>query len=149
MIADHATALSIWAKRMGYGGLIPFVTLALAVFVADPARHALLGLALLAYGATIASFLGAIHWGLAMAKASEPSLFSLGWGVTPSLVAWGALMAGPRVGLLLIAGLLWACFAIDRVLYSRYEAQEWLPMRLVLTFVASACCIAGALGVSR
>mgnify|MGYP002144110090 CR=1 FL=1 len=47
-------------------------------------------------------------------------------------------------GLALIAALLWACLAADRVLYPRHQLQAWLPMRLQLTLVASVCCLAGA-----
>ncbi len=140
---------SAWAKRMGYGGLIPFVALALAVWMSDPAYRATIGLALLGYGVTITSFLGAIHWGLVMRDVSMQSLPFLGWGVAPSLVAWIALLAGPVPGLFIIAGLLWACFAVDRQVYPRFQAQGWLPMRLALTLVASASCIGGAWGMLR
>jgi hypothetical protein len=132
---------------MGYGGLIPFVSLALAVWIADPAYRAFIGFALLGYGAVIASFLGAIHWGLVMCDAAYQSLALLGWGVAPSLLAWIALMTSPIPGLFVIAGLLWACFAVDRVVYPRFQAQAWLPMRLTLTWVASASCIVGAMGI--
>ncbi len=54
---------SPWAQRLGYGGLVPFVGLAAAVWLAPPGDWPLASMALLAYGATIASFLGAIHWG--------------------------------------------------------------------------------------
>ena len=140
---------SLWAKRMGFGGLIPFVMLALAVWLADPAYRAFAGLALLGYGAVIASFLGAIHWGLVMRNTSINSTAVLAWGVSPSLVAWVALMLGAVPGLWVVAGLLWACYAADRVLYPRFKVQGWLPMRLTLTVVASASCLLGALGLMR
>ena len=66
------------------------------------------------------------------------------WGVVPSLLGWLALLLGHAPGLLLIAALLWACLAVDRVLYPRFQLQAWLPMRLRLTLVASICCLAGA-----
>ena len=59
-------------------------------------------------------------------------------------LGWVALLLGGAPGLLLIAALLWACFAVDRVLYPRYQLHAWLPMRLRLTLVASASCLAGA-----
>jgi hypothetical protein len=134
---------------MGYGGLIPFVALALAVCLAGPATRTLCGGALLAYAACIASFLGAIHWGLVMRDASGQSVAALGWGVLPSLLAWLALLWGPPAGLWLVAALLWGCFAVDRVVYPRLQLQAWLPMRLRLTLVASACCAVGAVGLLR
>ena len=144
--AANKASPSAWAQRMGYGGLIPFVALSLAIGFADPAYRVFSSLALVGYGAVIASFLGALHWGMAMRHAPAQSFAVLGWGVAPSLLAWVALMLHPSIGLLLIAGVLWACFAVDRVVYPRCGAQAWLPMRLALTAVASASCVAGALG---
>jgi hypothetical protein len=134
----------VWAQRLGFAGLLPFVLLALGTWVAEAGQRAFAGLALAGYGAVIASFLGAIHWGLVMRDAQKQSLALLGWGVTPSLLAWVALMLSPPAGLLLIAAVLWMCFAVDRVVYPRFQAQGWLPMRLALTCIASASCVAGA-----
>jgi len=134
---------------MGYAGLLPFVLLAIATWLADPDGRAFAGFALAGYGAVIASFLGAIHWGLVMQDTSRQSLALLGWGVMPSLLAWAALMLSPAAGLLVIAAVLCACFAVDRVVYPRFHAQGWLPMRLTLTCIASASCIAGAVSASR
>ena len=147
MSAPKSAYPSVWATRLGYGGLIPFVALALATWMADPAYRAFSGASLLAYGATIASFLGAVHWGLVMRDTALQSPALLVWGVVPSLGAWLALMLGPVPGLFVIAGLLWACFAVDRVVYPRMQVRSWLPMRLVLTLVASTCCVAGAVGM--
>jgi len=143
MKADSAGP-SLWAWRLGLGGLIPFVGLAAALWFAPPAAWPLAAMALLGYGATISSFLGAIHWGLVMREGTAQTVASLLWGVVPSLLGWVALLLGPAPGLLLIAALLWACFAVDRVLYPRSQLQAWLPLRLQLTLVASVSCLAGA-----
>lgn len=139
-----AAGPSLWARRLGLCGLIPFVTLAAALWLAWPSGWPPASTALLGYGATIASFLGAIHWGWVMRDAPAQPVPSLLWGVVPSLLGWVALLLGPAPGLLLIAALLWACFAVDRVLYPRYQLQAWLPMRLWLTLVASVSCVVGA-----
>lgn len=138
---------SRWALRLGYAGLIPFMGLAAALWVARPGPSPLASAALLGYGATIASFLGAIHWGLLMRHPARQSLPVLLWGVTPGLLGWVALLLEPARGLVLIAILLWACFAVDRVVYPRHQMQAWLPMRLRLTLIASACCVAGAIAL--
>ena len=140
---------SIWAQRLGYGGLIPFVALALALWLAPSADGPLAGMALLGYGATICSFLGAIHWGLLMRDGPDQHVPSLLWGVVPSLLGWVGLLLGPVPGLLLIAALLWTCLAVDRVLYARHHLQAWLPMRGRLTLVASISCVAGAAALWR
>ena len=143
-MASRAVAPSSWAQGLGYAGLLPFVVLATATWVAEAGPRAFAALALAGYGAVIASFLGAIHWGLVMREASKQSPALLGWGVMPSLLAWVSLMLNPAASLLLMAGVLWACFAVDRVVYPRFQAQAWLPMRLALTCIASASCVAGA-----
>lgn len=137
---------SIWAQGLGYGGLIPFVGLALSVWL-WPAHQAEAATALLGYSATIASFLGAIHWGLTMRDPQGQNRALLAWGVIPSLVAWVALMVPTWSGLLLIALLLWVCFAVDRIVYTRASLRGWLPMRLLLTAVASLSCIAGVMAL--
>lgn len=135
---------SLWARRLGLGGLIPFASLAAALCLAPLNDWPLAGPALLAYGAAIVSFLGAIHWGLVMRDGPAQPVVSLLWGVVPSLLSWVALLLGRAPGLVLIAALLWVCFAVDRFLYPRYHLQAWLPMRLRLTLVASGSCLAGA-----
>ncbi len=74
----------------------------------------------------------------------SPPVTSLLWGVVPGLLGWAALLLGQAPGLLLMAALLWACFAVDSVLYPRCRLRGWLPMRLRLTLVASISCLAGA-----
>ncbi len=133
---------SVWARRLGYGGLIPFLGLSAALWVTRPVDWPFVSAALLAYGATIASFLGAIHWGLLMRPGAAQPLPVLLWGVTPSLLGWVALLLDTAFGLALITVVLWACLAVDRAVYPRYQMQAWLPMRLQLTLVASISCVA-------
>jgi hypothetical protein len=138
------TTPSIAAQGLGYSGLLPFVSLALVIWL-WPTHQARAASALLAYGATITSFLGAIHWGLTLRDPQGQSPRMLAWGVVPSLVAWVALMMPAAQGLLLSAVLLWACFAVDRMVYTRLGLRAWLPMRLLLTTIASLSCLAGAM----
>lgn len=147
-IPAPAPAPSALVAALGYGGLLPFCLLALAVCWPGGEGRTFYGFALLAYGATIASFLGAIHWGLAM-RSGVPERMAYLWGVAPSLVAWTALLQPTPWGLLLLAGLLLVCFGVDRRLYPRYQLQSWLPMRLRLTMVACASCLAAAWGLLR
>ena len=148
MTADE-TGPSPWARGLGFGGLVPFVGLAATLWVARPGDGPLASMALLGYGATIVSFLGALHWGLAMRERPSPPVTSLLWGVVPGLLGWTALLLGQAPGLLLMAALLWACFAVDRALYPRYGLRAWLPMRLRLTLVASISCLAGAAALAH
>jgi hypothetical protein len=137
------------AQGLGYGGLLPFLGLALASYLAAPEYQAVLLSALRGYGATILSFLGAIHWGLTMRATTTPSPRMLAWGVLPSLVAWVALLLPAASGLLLLAASLWACLAVDSRVYPRLGLNGWLPMRVVLTALASLCCVVGAVVAGR
>jgi hypothetical protein len=133
---------SAWARRLGYGGLVPFLGLSAALWVTRPGDWPFVSAALLAYGATIVSFLGAIHWGLLMRPGAVQPLPVLLWGVTPSLLAWVALLLDTVYGLALITVVLCVCLAVDRTVYPRHQIQAWLPMRLRLTLVASISCVA-------
>jgi Protein of unknown function (DUF3429) len=130
------------AYQLGIAGLIPFVVLAGAIFFLVPYKP-FFTLALLAYGASICSFLGAIHWGLTM-KDTTPSANALIWGVIPSLIGWLSLLIKPEMGLFLITGLLWLCFLVDSKIYPTYELMHWLPMRKLLTIIASISCFVSA-----
>lgn len=140
----EALPLSPWAARLGAAGLLPFVALAGGAWWAPQAFRAPAAFALLAYGATIASFLGAIHWGLAMRGPLAPRPGPLVWGVFPSLVAWLALLLPVSQGLFTIALLLVICLVVDRGSYPVYGLSDWLPMRWRLTGVAVLSLIAGS-----
>jgi hypothetical protein len=136
------------AQWLGYGGLLPFMGLAGATLWLGPLEGARTAAALLAYGASILSFIGAIHWGLAMRDKTRPNDSTdnglLLWGVVPSLLAWVALLAGTVPGLCLLVLGLWACFVADSKVYPRFGLRAWLPMRLVLTMVATLACALAA-----
>lgn len=88
------------ALILGFSGALPFCGLAgMSVFF--PEYIDLIVHAQQAYGACILSFLGAIHWGYALAKTSELKLdwSTLGYSVTPSLIACVALLVNPLPGL--------------------------------------------------
>lgn len=139
-----------YARWLGYAGLIPFVVLVAMVWWLPAADRMAAGFALTAYGASISSFLGAIHWGLAMRDPMErKTVFHFAWGVVPSLLAWIALLLAPAAGLVLLALLLGLCFAVDRATYARFQLQHWLRMRLQLTLVAGTSCLAAAASLSR
>ena len=94
-------------------------------------------LALAGYAATIASFLGGIHWGLAMRDTAHARLFPYIWGAIPSVLASIAVIMPPWAGLVVLGLLLAGCYAVDRRLYVYYHMQGWLQLRLRLTVVAS------------
>jgi hypothetical protein len=129
---------------LGYGGLVPFVGLACALFV-DPAHAHIWASGLLSYAAVILSFVGALHWGVAMVVPQTGTTVLYVWSVVPSLLAWAGLLAlqAGFVGFaetLLVGGFL-AHFGMDlRLARSSRALPAWyLPLRLRLTVVAALC----------
>ena len=133
-----------WAWILGLAGLIPFVMCAAMQWYGPPGWRMLAGLALLSYGAVIVSFLGGIHWGLAM-RASPVPTPRLIWGVMPSLLGWSAVLLDSPWGPGVLALSLLVCFAVDRSVYRTLGLSAWLPLRATLTLVATASVVLGAL----
>lgn len=133
------------ALRLGYAGLLPFLAGAVLVWLVRPDVHPYVALALSGYAAVILSFLGGIHWGLAMREPSPP-LPWLVWGVVPSLVAWWAMLMPANAGLVVFGLALLGCYAVDRRLYPKQGVAHWLTLRFRLSAVAAACCFVGAAG---
>jgi Protein of unknown function (DUF3429) len=135
----------LFALRLGYAGLIPFVGGALLIWLVWPEMHPYTTMALSAYAAVIVSFLGGIHWGIAFREAEPaPSLFV--WGIVPSLAAWLAVMMPPSAGLVIHALMLFTCYLVDRKVYPPHGLQRWLTLRFRLSMVAAASCLLGAAG---
>jgi Protein of unknown function (DUF3429) len=134
-----------WALRLGYAGLIPFVTGAALVWLVNAEAHPYVTLGLAAYGATIVSFLGGIHWGVAFREAQpDPRLFV--WGVMPTFGAWLGVMMPPSAGLVVLGAMLVLCYAVDRRLYPLHGLERWLTLRFRLSAVAALCCFIAAAG---
>jgi hypothetical protein len=130
---------------LGYGGLLPFAAGAVAV-VMQQGDWALP--ALIAYGACILSFLGAVHWGWVLGPAGVamvpnlPLVRTLLLGVVPSLVAWAALLLPAEQGLgLLIIGLASWYLYEQRVLGVAVVGTMYLALRQQLTFGAVGCLV--------
>lgn len=139
---------------LGHAGLVPFVVLTLLMWVVTAEALPYVALALVAYAALIAAFLGGIHWGLVWTRHAGTANVSpmsehaarqhLVWGVVPSLLAWpGVLMpayaALPWLGLLLAT-----CYLVDRRLFPAAGLGPWLNLRFRLSAIASLCCFLAA-----
>jgi len=135
---------TLTARAIGYSGLIPFIGLSAMSVLWHDIHHSAILFSLLAYGATIISFLGAIHWGLAM-REEKADRIAIIWGVVPSLVAWGSLIIDTHWGLAIQFITLWICFFVDFKLYPQFGVSKWLSMRLQLTVIAGICLVLPAL----
>ncbi len=152
-----------WMKCLGYAGLLPFLGLAVMTGLyegteqsKDFAQYNLI------YGICIVSFLGAVHWGLAIAMNSHenPSYLaglsqaefetrSFIWGVTPSLLAWLAGAFTPlNITLWLLALILLLVWLVDqrflkpmKAFSSYLQLRNHLTAGAVLGLGATACFI--------
>lgn len=140
------------AAWLGFGGLLPFIGLALTAFV-DRHHGIVWADALVAYGAVILSFVGALHWGFAMALPGMPQALRRNcfvWSVVPALVAWPAMMLEPVLGAPLLMGGFVAHIWQDHRLAGRVALPAWyLPLRRQLSIVACVCLALGAFSVSH
>lgn len=136
---------------LGLAGLAPFLGLALAIALqhrdiagVDAAQ------ALLFYGATILSFLGGTHWGLALRHPAQDVrglLYVL--AMVPPLWAWAGLLAGGAVGLFMLAAGLAAHGALDAWSAGRFAAPRWYPrLRLLLATLSTIATTAAAVVIA-
>jgi hypothetical protein len=126
---------------LGLAGAMPFLTGSTKLF----ATHALV-----AYGAVILSFLGGIHWGLAIGSAVTPPsgrlLPRLVLSVIPSLLGWIAVLIGGAAGLVILAIGVAAMLFIDLRATRLGQAPPWYPkFRIPLSLVVTTALIFGAL----
>ncbi|MFC0337258.1 Protein of unknown function [Kushneria avicenniae] len=137
MLSGKKVATLPWL--LGIAGLIPFVGLAGVVVLSLPGWQGIALQAFLYYSAVILSFLGGIHWGVAMSLDHESSHhFSsrMVVAMAPSLLAWPALMLSPQFSLLaLMTG-----FLLIRLYEAQSDSVERLPawytsLRTLLTVV--------------
>lgn len=136
---------------LGLAGLAPFIALALAVALQHrdiagvDAAQALLG-----YGAAILSFLGGVHWGLALrhpSAATRRLLYAL--SVAPPLWAWAALVVGEAAGLAMLAAGLAAHGALDGLRAGRFAAPRWYPaLRALLATLSTIATAAAAVVIA-
>ncbi|TAL22652.1 MAG: DUF3429 domain-containing protein [Aquabacterium sp.] len=136
------------AAMLAYAGTLPFILGAALVWIVNARAHEHAMQLLALYAAAVVSFLGGIHWGLAMRADSGESNADrrLSWGVAPAIVAWIAALMPPYAGLVVQGGMLIACYLVDRRAYPQWGAAAWLVLRFRLTAVAALCCFLGAAG---
>lgn len=143
-------------KVLGFGGVVPFwaCSTPIASWLEENNVMSISSLfggkvsasqVQVAYGATIISFLGGVHWGIAMTSLTPVSLLRQRyvWSVMPSLLVWPTLTfpdvehaAGVQ------AALLGLVYMVDRGWYRRGGFPPWyMQLRLPLTVLAAAGCL--------
>ncbi|MFC7053395.1 DUF3429 domain-containing protein [Hansschlegelia quercus] len=136
---------------LGLAGLAPFIGLALCVALgAPPFWDVAPAMALLGYGATILSFLGGAHWGLALRHPNGSLRAKLYVGaMAPPLWGWAGLIVGGSIGLAMMVVGLVVHGAVDGAFATRFAAPRWYGrLRLLLAALATVSMIAAAVVVA-
>lgn len=129
-------------RLLGYAGLIPFITFAIGCWYPLPYVTQPLEI-LIAYGAIILAFMGAIHWGVEMTS-SKPPLSSAYWvSIIVALLAWVSLLLDPKSALMILLISFVLLLLFDYAVSETQHFPNWyIPMRIPLTLVVVACLIA-------
>ena len=131
---------------LGYAGLAPFVAgLGMILLAEQPTWEAAAYDAVRFYAAVIASFLGAVHWGIAAGADDGLRRARLRWGVTPALTAWLLLALPTAAALGGFAALFLLILAVDTRLlpipegdYRALRLRLSLAVVIILTLAAVA-----------
>jgi hypothetical protein len=141
------------ARLPGLAGLLPFIALAAALFMATAGSRPWIEQLFLTYGAVILTFVGALHWGIGLMLDARPedqreqpvAAFAFGWSVVPALWAWLALALPFVPGLGLLAAGFALQFTMDRSVAGRLGLPAWyLALRLLLTAVVLLALLAAS-----
>lgn len=139
------------AAWLGALGLIPFVGLAAAGPAVEPGDALHIRFLLATYGALILSFLGGVHWGLAITDrrylpGDRTPVGRLVAGVTPPLVGWAALIVGKPWDLYLLAACFLLLLLFDLRIGGTGGLPAWYPrLRLPLTAIVVAALLFAAI----
>jgi len=130
------------AAVLGYGGLFPFIVLALTPLI-DARWTMLAGQVLTVYTVAVLSFIGAMAWGVALVCPTLTPAHRrrlLIWGVAPSLLAsLAALASSPERYLLFVATLWLAWWAETRLYSTSVLTPRWRKLRLRLSTAVTLC----------
>jgi len=127
------------AKSLGYAGLIPFIIFSIGSWFQLPIISDSTYI-LTAYAAIILSFMGAIHWGVAISSTEDKHGQYLIASVIPGLSAWLALLLPQTYALtLLMIGFI-VLIIYDWSVEKPQRLPTWyMPMRNRLTIVVLMC----------
>ncbi|MEZ5741004.1 MAG: DUF3429 domain-containing protein [Burkholderiaceae bacterium] len=121
---------------LGLGGLVPFVGHAVAAWWMPAPLNQLAVSSQVLYAALILSFLGALHWGMALngtGRLGGPSLVGrLVWSVLPACYGLFVAQLVYRHALVALAAGLLAAYLVDWMIYRQSPGLAW--------FLNLCCC---------
>ena len=133
---------------LGGGGLLPFLFLTGVSLTGNFMPSALAREILLAYSIAILSFMGAVHWGLAMnATPGDQPWRRYVVSVIPALAATATAFFDGGLQFVWLAICFFGLLLYDLFAVRRGEAPRWYPrLRWPLTLGVCACLSAAAFG---
>ena len=139
MTLDDQVRLETMGTRLGYLGLIPFVVGAVTALLSE-GLVSLAFQAFILYSLAILSFMGGVHWGLALIIGTRQSTRLL-VSVVPVIVAWICLIALPApLTVAVLGGCFIAQWFIDRPILAELPIPSWyLEMRPRLAYAVAGC----------
>lgn len=125
----------ILAQWLGYAGLTPFIAGAVQLWLIPTGPLSeFMEEALLTYAAVILSFMGAVHWGLAMRSHVDIANMQLGLSVVPALIGWTTLMLPALYAYPVFMVAFLVLLAFDLEATRAHLAPRWYPsLRIPLT----------------
>jgi hypothetical protein len=159
-----STPTPLTARVLGYGGLLPFAASAVATIIPDLQPLGMHAASM--YSCSILSFVGAVHWGVALSESAargagpasaaprampRTSTVDLVYGVVPSILAAGAGVLPARDALAVLMPSHVAAYAYDRLRFraSNASVPPWyMPLRRQLTASAVVCMLFAYLSTS-
>ena len=139
MTVDEQVRVETMGMRLGYLGLIPFMFGAVTALLSQE-LVSLAFQAFILYSLAILSFMGGVHWGLALITGTRQSTRLL-ISVVPVVAAWICLIALPApLTLAVLGGGFIAQWFIDRPILAELPIPSWyLEMRPRLAYVVAGC----------
>ena len=131
-------------RWLGYAGLLPFLGCLILIWIdSDGALRGVAIETLRGYAAVIASFLGAVHWGVASRADDRLQRARLRWGVTPALLAWALLALPDTFAFAGFAVLFSLILIVDRYLLPVLD-EPYRQLRLQLSSVVVVAMLLSA-----
>ncbi len=129
----------VTAKSLAYAGLIPFIVFSIGSWLQLPIISDSTYI-LIAYAAIILSFMGAIHWGVAMSNTEQHNGQYFIASIIPALSAWVALLIPYSYAIIVLMIGFIALIIYDWSVEKPQRLPPWyIPMRNNLTVVVIVC----------
>ncbi len=138
-------------RQLGYLGLLPFIASSIVVW--NPAYHDFALQSITIYAAVIVTFIGGVHWGLALQAQSSSGNHKASticnqfiFSVIPSLAAWLAVVVAQPYSLIIIALCFVTFWYFEKTFFNQTFENWYATLRNRLTLVATTCIIIAWLG---